>query len=269
MSTPQSAGFHLRKWYLDCVAADGSAVFAYWARLRWGALRLCYAAVLDAPAGGEPRQRHTLRPDGPPQLTGDACAWQCERLGASGSWTARAAPVRRVLLRSARGGIEWNCHQPASDVRLEIRAQDGVPTVLHGTGYLEELSLTLPPWRLPFTSLWWGRFVAPGASLVWIRWRGQSNRGLAALDGTVHLRPRVGERGVAVPGVAALRFHQARRLRDGALGTTALRGLPAVVSMVPPAFRGARESKQISRAELRRSGHEPIRGWAIHEVVQW
>jgi hypothetical protein len=269
MSPLASAGFQLRKWYLDCIAEDGSAVVAYWARLRWGLLRLRYAAVLDAPAAGEPRQFHTVRPDAPPHLRGDACTWQCARLGVSGSWTARAAPVRRVLLRTARGGIEWQCHQPASDVRVELRRNDSSTAVLHGVGYVEELSLTLPPWRLPFRTLWWGRFVAPGASLVWIRWRGRSNHGLAALDGAVHLRPRVGEAGVAVRGAAALRFHDGRILRDGTLGATALRGLPALVDVLPPAFRAARESKQVSVAELRRPGHEPVRGWAVHEVVQW
>jgi hypothetical protein len=269
MSPLASAGFQLRKWYLDCVADDGSAVVAYRARLRWGPLRLHYAAVLDAPAAGVPRQFHTLRSDASPHLRDDACSWQCARLGVSGRWMARAAPVRRVLLRTARGGIEWHCHQPAADARVEIRRRDGTVAVLHGTGYVEELSLTLPPWRLPFDTLWWGRFVAPDASLVWIRWRGRSNRGLAAVDGTVHLRPRVREGGVAVAGAAALRFHDHRPLRDGPLGSTALRGLPALVRMLPPAFRAARETKQISRAELRRPGHEPVRGWAIHEVVQW
>ena len=46
--------FRLSKWYMDCVAPDGTAVLAYWARLTWGLLRLRYAAVLF-------RQDNTVR----------------------------------------------------------------------------------------------------------------------------------------------------------------------------------------------------------------
>ncbi|HYF95417.1 MAG TPA: hypothetical protein VD969_24665 [Symbiobacteriaceae bacterium] len=45
------SGFHLSKWYLDCVAEDGSALIGYRARLRWRSLALEYAAALVAPAG--------------------------------------------------------------------------------------------------------------------------------------------------------------------------------------------------------------------------
>jgi predicted nucleic acid-binding protein len=139
MSPPQRR-FLLRKWYLDCVTEDGSAVVAYWASLCWGALRMRYAALLCGATGRDAWQIHTLRPGAPPSLEGERCDWQCPRLGLTGSWTARAGRVGRVLLRTAEGGIRWVCHQPAADVRVDI-LRPGAPAItLRGSGYVEELT---------------------------------------------------------------------------------------------------------------------------------
>jgi hypothetical protein len=268
MSPPQRR-FLLRKWYLDCVTEDGSAVVAYWASLCWGALRMRYAALLCGATGRDAWQIHTLRPGAPPSLEGERCDWQCPRLGLTGSWTARAGRVGRVLLRTAEGGIRWVCHQPAADVRVDI-LRPGAPAItLRGSGYVEELTLTMPPWELPFSTLLWGRFVAEDASMVWIRWRGQSPGGLTLVDGTLHSEPRVRDGTVAVPGTALLRMEEGRSLRDGTLANAALRNLTRLVPLLPRAFREARENKQVSRAELHRCGCEPVSGWTLHEVVKW
>jgi hypothetical protein len=86
--------FRLSKWYLDCVADDGSALIEYWARLSWHALALEYAALLVAPAGAVPRQFHTLHSPLPPALAGSECTWRCEPLHVEGRWESAAAPVQ-------------------------------------------------------------------------------------------------------------------------------------------------------------------------------
>jgi hypothetical protein len=263
------SGFRLRKWYLDVVDGDGSACIGYWARLSWGPLRLHYASLLLAEPGAAPVQRQTLQPGPPPRLEGGACTWTCPPLGVAGAWAALAAPLQKVLLATPTGGIRWNCHQPAAAARLSFDTDAGAAGTLRGFGYVEVLELTLPPWRLPFDRLWWGRFVGAGASLVWLQWRGRSQRRLALLDGELHRTPRITAERVALDGAGSLDLAEHTDVRAAPLGAGALRSLPGLVRLLPRRFRDADERKRLSRGTLHRAGREPVQGWAIHEVVQW
>jgi hypothetical protein len=269
MASPERSSFRLRKWYLDVIAEDGSAIVGYWARLQWGPVRLHFASLLRGSCGGEPVLRHTLQRCPPPRLDGGTCSWSCPPLGVAGRWTALAAPLQKVLLATGSGGIRWTCAQPAASARLCIKARDGAATTLRGLGYVEVLDLTLPPWRLPFNTLWWGHFIGPDASLVWLQWQGASCRRLALLDGTLHGGPRITADGVVLEGAAALELGRHTELRAAPLGTGALRALPGLVTLLPRRFRDAHENKRLSQGTLHRAGREPVRGWAIHEVVQW
>jgi hypothetical protein len=261
--------FLLRKWYLDCVTADGAAWIGYWARLRWGPLSLSYAALLHGSRTTPPRQLQTLRPGAAPRVERSACEWTCAPLGLCAKWTAEADAVERVLLRVPGGGIRWRCHMPNATVRFHVTTPAAATPTLHeGRGYVEELVLTVPPWRLPFRHLIWGRFTAPGTAAVWLQWRGESNRRLVVHDGTDRPRSRLGNACIAMPH-ATVSLIDSVPLRTGPLGSTALRGVPRLVALLPARFRAATECKQLSRAVLRESGREPVHGWAIHELVQW
>jgi hypothetical protein len=260
--------FLLRKWYLDCVTAEGSAWIGYWARLRWGPLSLSYAALLHGGRTAAPTQVQTLRPGAGPRIEGSSCEWTCAPLGLHAAWTADAEPVQRVLLRVPGGGIRWRCHMPNATVRLGVTGPAADPMLYEGRGYVEELELTVPPWQLPFRHLVWGRFAAAGSAVVWLQWRGESNRRLVVHDGSVRRRARVSANGICMPH-ATLSLSDGVPLRAGALGSTALRGVPGLAALLPTRFRDAMECKRLSRAVLRERGREAIDGWAIHEVVQW
>lgn len=122
----------MRKWYLDCVTAEGESVVLYQAQLRWGALAIRYASALG---GGT-----TLRATAEPSVDGDTVAWSAPRLGVEGTWRA-LAPARRETLFP---GVEWRCVQPRARVSLLFDGRR-----LSGLGYVEMLTLTVPPWRLP------------------------------------------------------------------------------------------------------------------------
>lgn len=265
-------GFHLSKWYLDCIADDGSALIGYWARLRWGSLALEYAAALVAPAGGEPRQFHILRSPSP-ALVGNRCTWRCEPLHLDGEWTAETAPVCVDLLKTPAGGIRWSVHQPRAQARICLSGAAGIDE-LRGLGYVEELELTIPPWRLPFDLLLWGRFLAPDHALVWVEWQKgdavETRRRFAVLDGALEEQPEIGEQGVRLPVAAGeLTLRAPRRLREGLIAATVLSAIPGLVGLLPGSFRRAHESKRLSPGVLRLPGQAPAEGWSIHEVVKW
>lgn len=266
--------FHLSKWYLDCVADDGSALIGYWARLRWRSLALEYAAALVAPAGAEPQQFHVLRSPPPPVQAGGLCAWRCEPLRLEGDWVTETAPVQLDLLHSPAGGIRWSIHQPRARARIRFQGAGGSgPGIdeISGLGYVEELELTIPPWRLPFNVLHWGRFLAQGHALVWLQWQGRdSQRRFAVLDGALVEEPEITDHAVRLPGAAVeLALSAPRPLREGPLAATVFGAVPGLVGLLPAKFRRAHESKRLSPAELRLPGQAPAGGWSIHEVVTW
>lgn len=225
----------MRKWYLDCVTRQGEPVVLYHAQVRWGALALRYASVL----GGATSLRHTPEP----RVEGDTVTFRAPRLGIDGTWRA-LAPAHEERLSD---GVEWWCVQPRAKVSLRLGDR-----ALSGLGYVETLTLTRPPWRLPFDELRWGRFCAADRGAVWIEWRGAHPLDLALIDGA--------PAGFA-PG--RLGLHDHRVLRSGRIGETALAMVPRL-ERLPGRILGLSETKWLSRGAL--AGSE---GWAIHEVVRW
>jgi hypothetical protein len=263
-----SSSFRLRKWYLDCVAADGTAFIGYHALLSWRGLSIEYAATLFAPAGGAVRQQHAVRGGSAPRVEAGGCGWDSALLGVQAHWSTRAPAIRRTLLRTEEGGIRWTCHQPRAHALVRLGGNDDGSIEISGSGYVEEMELTVPPWRLPFRRLWWGRFVGADTSLIWIGWHGATRRRLALLDGERHRITRLRRTGVSA-GDADLSIENGRALREGSIVGNVLSAVPAVVSMMPASFRRATEHKRIGRGTLRRSGRPDVMGWTIHEVVQW
>jgi hypothetical protein len=255
--------FQLSKWYLDCVTDTGDAVILYWASIRWGPLRLHYGATLQNPASGEPTHRYTLRPGSEPAVVHGEVQWACPRLGFSGTWSARSAGIERTLLDGPQGMIHWHCVSPRAAATVRIGDD-----MVQGQAYVEHLTMTLKPWRLPFDELQWGRFLSPADTLIWIQWRGSMPRTWVWLNGAERRRAGVTEDRVELPedGVV-LDLRGGRVLRSGRLASTALRSIRAFTALIPR-WRTAHETKWLTRGTLSRHD-ETSAGWAVHEVVRW
>lgn len=254
--------FRLRKWYMDCVAPDGTAVVAYWARLTWGVLRLRYGATM-AHRNGCVRELATLWPSKEPYWETGRLAWRCARLDIKAQWDAIDAPLRRTLLASHSGNVDWICVAPRARARVSLA--DSV--ALEGLGYVERLDMTLPPWRLPIRELRWGRFLSERASVVWIEWRGLQPLALLAVNGVDQCAVNVSDARVAWRG-GCLELDTGSVLRDGTLGTTVLGRFPLLRLFVPPAVREMQEYKRLRRARLIGNGQVES-GWALDEVVRF
>jgi hypothetical protein len=254
-------GFELRKWYLDCATDSGELVIVYQAELRWRRLRLGYASVL-VHAQGETRTSTTLRPGRGPVLEGAQVRWACAPLGLEGRWDSQSPAVRELLLDSPEGRVDWRVHAPRARVTLTLGGRS-----FTGPGYAEELRMTARPWRLPIDELRWGRFCAATAGLVWVEWRGAEPRCGVWLDGVRCPGAEVLDEGVRAEGLA-LSFGAREVLREGRIGDTVLRHVPALRS-APGRVLGLHETKWRMPATLVREGLAPIPGAAVHEVVRW
>ncbi len=280
-----SSPFHLAKWYLDCASPEGEVVIAYRAELRYHSLTLTYSSLLTFDDGSGVGTKTSLQASPAPRVTRDQITWSAPALGLEGTWRGpEREPVERTVFSSEKGDVSWKCLFPWAEVDLSLGGRS-----LHGLGYVEHLTLTVPPWAMPIDELRWGRFIGKASSLVWIDWRGPSSTQIVLEDGhplaisedrsvpderggsgTNRLASVEDER-VSVPAMEIeLGLEEPRVLRSGAIGSTALSVLPKRVrDAFPGRILGLDERKWRARGILRRGEAEPEHGWVIHEVVRW
>jgi hypothetical protein len=256
------AAFALTKWYLDCVGEDGSSFIGYWARLAWRKLSIRYASAFLSPAQGEPRLFWRLTHCAEPRETEEAVRWSSRRLGIEASWERQAAPLSRRLFDERGSVIDWDCRAPAARARVSVRKE----TTLEGSGYVERMTMTLPPWEAPMEELRGGRFVAGSRAIVWIGWRGPRPLTLLFSDGREVPEATIDEDGISLEA-ARLALSQTRIVSDGPLIPGAVADSRAFSSLPMARLARAREVKSLSRGTLTEPGGT-CGGWVIHERVR-
>ncbi len=257
------ARFKLEKWYFDCVTASGTVFIGYAAKLNAGPFRLGYGAVITKAADGPPTQRQSFFNGTVDDAAGNTL-WTNDPLKVRGEWTAGSVIPPTILLDESAGRIEWQClgANCAVDVRL-----DGQSMI--GTGYVEKLSMTIPPWRLPFTELRWGRFISDDRSnyLVWIDMRGETPRNWVWFNSPRPVAGTVDGDGVRAND-AELIFNGSAPLRSGNVAESIFGRFQFLKILLPRGARGIREDKRLCDCLLRTQGAES-KGSAIYEVVIW
>lgn len=258
----RSPAFELVKWYLDVAADDGALAIAYVSELRWRGLALRAASLLVArPGAGGVAERSTLRAGSDVALDPEGVRLRCRALRLDGRWDGAPAREPLELWAGAGGDVRWECLLPSAPARLS-----GPGFEVAGTGYAERLRLTVPPWRLPLRRLRWGRFAAPGSSLVWIDWQGPHRVRLALHDGRRLALDAADEEGVSAGrGRVRLALSAPSPLRAGALGDGPLRRL---ASVLPRALLSVDERKWRSRGRLT-TAEDELEGWVVNELVTW
>jgi hypothetical protein len=257
--------FALSKWYLDVISADGLAFIGYAANLRWGTLRVNYASVLLARVGeASPTTRMTLVTGALPAEHGRQLAWRSESLGVSGAWQALDEPITRTLYTCVDGAVHWDCRMPRANARVEVG-----DIVVEGLGYVERVDLTLKPWRMPIRELRWGRALAHDDGIVWVDWRGDSERPhdiRIVQRSSGRLGPcTVDDHGIELDGTPMLQLDVGTPLRRGSLGVNVLQAMPrSITRRLPKFITEMHEHKTLCRAKL----HEK-NAWCIHEVVKF
>jgi hypothetical protein len=262
----EGAFFQLRKWYVDCVAADGTTFIGYAARISLGPVRLPYQACLVCPPSGCPRTSWAVGGGGQPTLDGETLHWKSSRHVVRARWEQQAPSVRQTLLDDDRLGVDWHCHMPAASGVVDLSGELRVS----GTGYVEELIVQGDVRALPIRRLLWGRFIADGQALVWIRWEGPLPLTLVVHNGAIHSEAALDERGLSLPGgQGALRFNERRLLRDSDVGRATFPDQAWPRRLIPRSLREVQETKWLSRARWCHPGQPDVEGWALHERVLW
>lgn len=252
--------FQLRKWYLDLVTAEGTVFIGYAAEARWLGVNVKHVATLVV-AGNDKAERSSGAGLVWPRIDGGVTQWS--GLGVRGQWRREGEAMNATFLESAAGKISWTCHQPGGTGRLQLANGSS----LEGMGYVEELEMTVKPWRMPFDTLRWGRFIGPTTNVVWIDWRKGLELTWVFVNG-IPVAGRVGDERVEL-GVGTLEMRCQRTLREGRIIDTAWPRARWLGGLLPGGLGRARERKWLSAGVLRRARCAEEHGWCVHEVVQW
>lgn len=255
--------FAFTKWYLDCVDDEGRIAIGYWASLAWGGLALTWHALSVTEDGRRSVHRTALAGGGMPVCESNRILWRAPTLGCVLTADALSQPIARRLFASREGFVDWRCEAPAALVTLQI----GGRPPMRGTGYVERLDLTTPPWRLPISELRWGRWMDNEAahSLVWIDWRETEPRTWVFADGVGIADASVGDDRVS-GGPASLTLASRTTMASSA-PRQIIDGIPALRAVVPASLLALRQTRWASEGILQRPAAAPIRGRAIHELV--
>ncbi len=257
--------FTLEKWYLDLVTAEGTAVIVYSARLKWGRARAGYASVLVSRADAPVEEESAFGDAAAPTGENDRITWSHPALRLHGQWQARGAPIDARLLEHADGWIDWRCVTPRSRVTIDVGRVRHV-----GLGYVEQLTLTIPPWKLPFHHLRWGRYASESQAIVWIAWDGADTRQFVWHDGVPQPGAIIDDQSIRLlHGGAELRFGPARDVcARPALARLAGR-LPSPVQALAAPVAAMFEHKMLAPSEVVLAGAPLDSGWSLYEEVRW
>jgi hypothetical protein len=258
-------GFELSKWYTDCTSEGGDAAVIYYAELRWRSMALRYRSLLTKRAGCAAEAVYSLRKGTAPRAEFDEIVWEAPDWKAVGKWREPGSRLCNVLFESEAGSLRWNCVAPRAIASVEI----GSGSKIEGWGYVEHLVLTIAPWMLPIRRLIWGRFINATDALVWIDWSGSHSTRVVYLNGLEITATEINQDTVVLEDGSVLTLDRKNVLREGLLGSTALKVIPNLKRFFPDSILGVRECKWLSGAVLRRPGQPDSAGMAIHEVVEW
>lgn len=265
-----NASFSLKKWYLDGVSEDGRTVICYSARMSWHGMAAQYAGYLYLRAPGDRRSESRFRNAYEPVAEGANIRWQDSGFNIRGEWESAAPPVRAMLHDSDEGSLNWHCHQPVAKCRIEL----GNEPPIAGWGYVECLEMTIPPWKMGFNELRWGRFAHPNAPIVWIDLRGNPNRSWV-FDGQNSVSSSmVSDEKISISDSRkTLIMSNPTAIEDTTKIMEVVRSLvawlPGFDRFTPLHFLQARETKWRSLGTLEAQGQAVRTGWVIHELVKF
>jgi hypothetical protein len=207
----------------------------------------------------------SIRRSQAPHHDGDLITWRSAPLGLTGSWRADATPVAATLLETGAGEIVWDCRMPRAQANVVCGEESWT-----GCGYVETLHLTIPPNRLPFQSLRWGRHLSSRHAVVWIEWEGETHRRWVWLDGAQQPAARLTPTGLDIGDGRTIRFSGSRDLRKQAVEANLSPVAASVRHRLVGVLGGMHEHKLLSRSSLVGADGAALDvGWAIHEEVTW
>jgi len=246
---------------MDAADNRGNVYIGYWATLKWGRWKLNgWQNLWHTPGKGVVTQTGLTR-QAPPSYDGmNRLVWKPDRL--DGTWDSEDKPVEATLVDTGTGKIAWHCTQPKA--RATIKSSK---LSFSGWGYTEYLEISIPIWKLPFKTLYWGRCHSDKHYIVWIKWEGKIKQNLVWFDG--HYSQHLSMADNKITGTDfSLRLEENIPLRQGKIGPNILQSAGKITRLLPKTILSLDEYKWYNKGTLETStGTEPA--ITIYEEVSW
>jgi len=253
--------FSLQKWYLDIADDHGNVYIGYWAALKWGRLKLNgWQNLWHIPGKGVVTQTRLTRQSPPVFDEMNRLVWKQDNL--DGTWESEEKPVEATLVDMGTGKIVWYCTQP------KARASIKSPTLsFSGWGYTECLDISIPIWKLPFRTLYWGRCHTDKHYIVWIKWEGKTKQNLVWSNGYCSRDLNIVGDNITGTGFS-LELGENIPLRKGKIGPNILESAGKITRLLPKTILSLDECKWYNKGTLETAtGIEPA--ITIYEKVSW
>jgi hypothetical protein len=253
--------FSLKKWYMDIADDKGDVYIGYWVTLKWGKFGFnAFQHFWRTPEKGIEAQTEIIRHK-PPEFTAEnQLIWQASNVKAV--WQSGDKPILETLVNTEYGKIIWHCTQPRAQAAVKSTSFE-----FAGWGYSECIDITIPLWKLPFTTLYWGRAHSQNHYMVWIKLEGQTNLSLIWLDGQRSHDFVIQDSGISGTGFQ-LKSGENVSLRQGRIASTIFQPFKKIRKALPSSVFLADENKWYNQATLYiDSSAEPAT--VIYEKVMW
>ncbi|WP_242084893.1 hypothetical protein [Aestuariivivens sediminis] len=263
------SSFHLNKWFLDFIGANGETMIFYSAILSWKGFTAHYASWIHYIPGSRVKEKTHFFNVQIPKIKDDRITWHDDKFKVDGIWKSLTDPLHARLFEDKYGYLDWHCFQPASSVRLNLN-----DTILEGNGYVEQLILTTFPWHIPMNDLRWGRFHSIQDTIVWIELRKNNKQQWAWLNGEKITDCNIEDdrisstnKGFILKLDCAIDLESEKKIFN--VVQKLLNYLPGFNALMPYQFLMAKSYKWLSNCEFIKNDSVKTKGRAIHEWVNF
>jgi hypothetical protein len=257
----QKNNFHLQKWYFDSIDEKDNLAIAYITHISWKKIKISFSSLLLKKSSGKLKVRNSLKKQSLP-------VHQLQSLSFDNSlYTiqlhAKKPGISEKLFESEKGCIEWLCYYPSADISIDYGKE-----CVRGSGYAEELRMSLKPWELKIKELHWGRYISETESVVWIQWRGDWSKFFIWHNGKRITEGEINESQVSF-GNFTLKFDEPIMLRSGPVYATAFKKSLLFRILFPFKIMQSEETKWMAKAKLYLNTEINSVGKCIYEKVIW
>lgn len=257
--------FYFEKWYMDATDEDGRSFVGYYAHVKWRLFDLVYNGFTFLPtliSRFPIKKQSSFTLTSTPIVNKGTLEWNC--FGVSASWQQSDNTIEERLYSAPEGEIRWSCCFPKAKATVAIEGEQFSKSL----GYVEKITMTIPPWKVPIHQLHWGRFLSENHTIIWIRWVGPVPKNLIFHNGKKSERGMISEFRIQTEAFD-LKLKNPRTLRKGSILSTVFSNFPSIKKIFPRSIMNLKENKWSSLGELYIDSQPVVSGSVIHELVVW
>ncbi len=253
--------FHLKKHYFDGIDINGNAIIIYFAELKLLGFKIPYSSFILSE--NELIKEKSVLFSSEIDQNNSSISISNSKLQISGSWNSYETSFSEILWTEKNAIINWNCIAPKAEFEIEWNGKK-----MSGLGYSEILHINFVPWKLPISTLKWGRFLSENHCIIWIEWIGKQPLKKVFWNGEKIENAEISDMGIKFSSKnAELVFENSVYLKNEKLMKIADK-YPFLKLFFKQTFLQSKEMKFKNLSTLNIEGKQE-NGFSLYEIVLW